>query len=84
MRKISRVVVREMTTLTNEEMALITGGNDGGGATTTDDKKDVTCDSTNYGTPCYYYDALNNRVEGKCQYYFYSGGNQTINISYCG
>ncbi len=26
MRKISRVVVREMTTLTNEEMALITGG----------------------------------------------------------
>lgn len=52
MRKISRVVVREMTTLTNEEMALITGGNDGGTTSTTGGDK--LCSSAQVGQSCYY------------------------------
>lgn len=51
MRKISRVVVREMTTLTNEEMAMITGGDDSTSTTTGGDK---LCSSANVGQSCYY------------------------------
>ena len=81
MRKISRVVVREMTTLTNEEMALITGGNVGDVSST----EGVLCTAATKGQKCDYYDeSTGYYAKGTCKHYYYKDDIETISYSYCG
>ena len=80
MRKISRVVVREMTTLTNEEMALITGGDVSGASTT----KYVLCSAATAGQVCRRYDSSKGEyVGGICHHDYVHNDFETISYSYC-
>lgn len=80
MRKISRVVVREMTTLTNEEMALITGGDVSGASTA----GYVLCTAATKGQACQFYDkGKGDYVDGICHHYYVHDDFETISYSYC-
>lgn len=61
MNKLSRIVVKDMMVLSNEEMAMINGGDDSTSSSTT---KDVLCSSATQGQACYY-DKANN-IWGTC------------------
>ena len=81
MHKISRIIVKEMAMLSNEEMAMITGGNDGGtGSTTTQDYP--ACGPGRVGMPCSYYEN-NTKYDGTCKFSGYYDPNTTIERYYC-
>lgn len=81
MHKISRIIVKEMAMLSNDEMAMITGGNDGTGATTTAPVYSV-CGPGNLGHPCMYY-VNGTYYFGTCQFSAYYDSNTSIEQYYC-
>lgn len=80
MHKISRIIVKEMAMLSNDEMAMITGGNDGTGSTTTELPP---CGPGRVGKDCYLKGANGNTEIGHCYHYEYTDDYTSINRFYC-
>lgn len=80
MHKISRIIVKEMAMLSNEEMAMITGGNDGTGSTTTQDYP--ACGPGRVGMPCSYYEN-NTKYDGTCNFSGFYDQHTSIERYYC-
>lgn len=80
MHKISRIIVKEMAMLSNEEMALITGGNDGTGSSTTES---APCGPGRVGQACDLTGADGKTYKGHCYHYAYSDDYTSINRYYC-
>lgn len=80
MHKISRIIVKEMAMLSNDEMAMITGGNDGTGATTTQDYP--ACGPGRVGLPCSYYEN-STYYYGTCNFSGFYDQHTSIERYYC-